>query len=158
MAGINDRRHNDNRVMCLRIFADARGETHMEDFEITFQPRKLFEENPLFAFRITSRLRGATSATSLREWVRWIGTIHLSVCLFSGYQARSNSRRAMAMFVGFQREASFWQRIRRAKDIFPATPLKASWSCMLRLPTTRALREALPVVAHRVRSISLAFG
>jgi hypothetical protein len=46
MAESNDRRHNDNRVMCLRIFADASGETHMEDFEIAFQPRKLFEDNP----------------------------------------------------------------------------------------------------------------
>jgi hypothetical protein len=26
--------------------ADASGETHMEDFEIAFQPRKLFEDNP----------------------------------------------------------------------------------------------------------------
>ena len=39
MAGSNDPRHNDNRVMCLRIFADAGGETHMEDFEIAFLPR-----------------------------------------------------------------------------------------------------------------------
>jgi len=46
MAGSNDPRHNDNRVMCLRIFADAGGETHMEDFEIAFLPRKLFEDNP----------------------------------------------------------------------------------------------------------------
>jgi hypothetical protein len=46
MAGINDRRHSDNGVMCLRIFADASGETHMEDFKIVFQPRKLFEDNP----------------------------------------------------------------------------------------------------------------
>ena len=45
MAGINDRRHNDDRVMCLRIFADASGETHMEEFEIAFQPRKLFEDD-----------------------------------------------------------------------------------------------------------------
>ena len=46
MAGINERRHNDNHVMCLRIFADKSGETHMEDFEIAFLPRKLFEDNP----------------------------------------------------------------------------------------------------------------
>ena len=46
MAGSNDRRHNDNRMMCLRIFAHAGGETHMEDFEIAFLPRKLFEDNP----------------------------------------------------------------------------------------------------------------
>src|SRR5277367_5725176 len=45
VAEINARRHNDIRVMCLRIFADASGETHMEDFEIAFQPRKLFEDN-----------------------------------------------------------------------------------------------------------------
>ena len=46
MAAIDERRHNDNRVMCLRIFADESGETHMEDFEIAFLPRKLFEDNP----------------------------------------------------------------------------------------------------------------
>ena len=36
----------DGRVTCLRIFADAHGETHMEDFDITLQPRKLFKDNP----------------------------------------------------------------------------------------------------------------
>jgi hypothetical protein len=68
----------------------------------------------------------------------------------------------MAMFVGFPREAPFWQRIRQAKDTFPVTLLKASWWCMSPLPTTRVLREALPVLALRVisrqRSISVAFG
>ena len=43
MAGISDRRHNDNRVMCLRIFADASGETHMEDFEIVSRASKAFQ-------------------------------------------------------------------------------------------------------------------
>ena len=143
MAGISDRRHNDNRVMCLRIFADASGETHMEDFEIAF--RESFSRIiRRCAFRITFRLRGATSATSPREWVKWIGTTRHSGCLFSGCR-RSNSRQVMAMFVGFQREASFWRRIRQAKDTFPVTLLKASWWCMSPLPTTRVLREALPV-------------
>ena len=45
MTGIDERRHNDDRVICLRIFADASGETHMEEFEIALQPRKLFENN-----------------------------------------------------------------------------------------------------------------
>ena len=36
----------DERVTCLRIFADAHGETHMEDVDITLQPRKLFKDNP----------------------------------------------------------------------------------------------------------------
>src|SRR3974377_617632 len=37
---------NDERVTVLRIFADANGETHMEDVEITLQPRNLFKDNP----------------------------------------------------------------------------------------------------------------
>jgi hypothetical protein len=36
----------DERVTCLRIFADANGETHMEDVDIPLQPRKLFKDNP----------------------------------------------------------------------------------------------------------------
>jgi hypothetical protein len=39
-------RVTDERVTCLRIFADANGETHMEDVDIAFQPRKLFKDNP----------------------------------------------------------------------------------------------------------------
>jgi hypothetical protein len=36
----------DERVTCLRIFADASGETHMQDITIALQPRKLFKDNP----------------------------------------------------------------------------------------------------------------
>src|SRR5262249_29590001 len=39
-------RVSDERVTCLRIFADAAGETHMEDVDMAFQPRKLFKDNP----------------------------------------------------------------------------------------------------------------
>jgi len=39
-------RATDERVTCLRIFADADGETHMEDIDIALQPRKLFADNP----------------------------------------------------------------------------------------------------------------
>jgi hypothetical protein len=46
MAAISGGRANDERVKCLRIFADVNGETHMEDIDITLQPRKLFEDNP----------------------------------------------------------------------------------------------------------------
>jgi len=35
----------DERVTCLRIFADAGGETHMQDITIALQPRKLFKDN-----------------------------------------------------------------------------------------------------------------
>ena len=46
MAAISDKRVTDERVTCLRIFADASGETHMEDVDIALQPRKLFKDNP----------------------------------------------------------------------------------------------------------------
>ena len=39
-------RATDERVTCLRIFADAEGETHMEDIDIDLQPRRLFADNP----------------------------------------------------------------------------------------------------------------
>ena len=45
MAGTSDRRATDERVKCLRIFADANGESHMEDTDITLQPKKLFKDN-----------------------------------------------------------------------------------------------------------------
>ena len=46
MAPISDKRVTDERVTCLRIFADAGGETHLEDVDIALQPRKLFKDNP----------------------------------------------------------------------------------------------------------------
>src|SRR5262245_20327952 len=46
MAAISGNRASDERVKCLRIFADSNGETHMEDIDITLQPRKLFKDNP----------------------------------------------------------------------------------------------------------------
>ena len=39
-------RATDERVTCLRIFADGNGETHMEDMDITLQPKKLFKDTP----------------------------------------------------------------------------------------------------------------
>jgi hypothetical protein len=46
MAAISGGRANDERVKCLRIFADGNGETHMEDMDITLQPKKLFKDTP----------------------------------------------------------------------------------------------------------------
>jgi hypothetical protein len=46
VAVISGGRATDERVTCLRIFADANGETHMEDVDIPLQPRKLFKHNP----------------------------------------------------------------------------------------------------------------
>jgi hypothetical protein len=46
MAAISGERANDERVKCLRIFADGNAETHMEDIDITLQPKKLFKDTP----------------------------------------------------------------------------------------------------------------
>src|SRR5262245_55863188 len=46
MAPISGKRATDERVTCLRIFADANGETHMEDVDIVLQPKQLFKDNP----------------------------------------------------------------------------------------------------------------
>jgi hypothetical protein len=46
MAAISGKRPTDERVTCLRIFADANGETHMEDVDIALQPKQLFKDNP----------------------------------------------------------------------------------------------------------------
>jgi hypothetical protein len=60
-------RATDERVKCLRIIADSGGETHMEDIEYNVTAKKAFSRTSLrCAFRMTSRLRGATSADSPR--------------------------------------------------------------------------------------------
>jgi hypothetical protein len=46
MAAVSGERVTDESVKCLRIFADANGETHMEEIDITLQPRTLFKDNP----------------------------------------------------------------------------------------------------------------
>jgi hypothetical protein len=46
MTAISGGRVTDERVTCLRILANANGETHMVDFDIALQPRKLFKDNP----------------------------------------------------------------------------------------------------------------
>ena len=77
MTAMSDARVTDERVKCLRIFADANGETHMEDVDIALQPKKLFEDNPL-------QLRGATFAMYPRVCAKWTGTIRRGVCLYFG--------------------------------------------------------------------------
>jgi hypothetical protein len=61
MAAISGGRANDERVKCLRIFADANGETHMEDIDINLQPRKLFKDNP--PLRLTDNLPASHCVT-----------------------------------------------------------------------------------------------
>ena len=57
MAATSTVRACNERVTCLRIFADANGETHMEDIDIDLQPRKLFKDNP--PLRLTDNLPAA---------------------------------------------------------------------------------------------------
>ena len=46
MAKVSGGRASDERVIALRIFADDRGETLMEDVAIALSPRQLFKGNP----------------------------------------------------------------------------------------------------------------
>ena len=39
-------RATDERVTCLRIYADVDGETHMEDIDIALLPRAFFAGHP----------------------------------------------------------------------------------------------------------------
>jgi hypothetical protein len=39
-------RATDERVTCLRIYADANGETHMQDIDIKLLPREFFKGHP----------------------------------------------------------------------------------------------------------------
>jgi hypothetical protein len=39
-------RATDERLTYLRIYADASGETHMQDFDMALLPRTLFKNNP----------------------------------------------------------------------------------------------------------------
>jgi hypothetical protein len=54
MAATSTVRACNERVTCLRIFADTNGETHMEDIDIDLQPRSLFKDNP--PLRLTDNL------------------------------------------------------------------------------------------------------
>jgi len=51
MAAVSGKRATDERVTCLRIFADANGESHMEDVDIVLQPKQLFKDGR--ALRLT---------------------------------------------------------------------------------------------------------
>jgi hypothetical protein len=48
MVAVSRERATDERVRCLRIFADDSGETHMQDVDIPLSARKLFADNPPF--------------------------------------------------------------------------------------------------------------
>ena len=80
MAAISGGRANNERVKCLRIFA----ETYMEDIDIDLQPRKLFKDNLRCVLRITSQPRGIMFSMSQRVWGKRVGTIRRSDCLCSG--------------------------------------------------------------------------
>ena len=84
MAAISGKRATDERVTCLRIFADANGETHMEDVELPYSQNNFSKITLLYGSRTISQLLGTTSVTYPPACTRWIGTIRLSACLFSG--------------------------------------------------------------------------
>jgi hypothetical protein len=84
MAMISDRRATDERVKCLRIFADGSGETHMEDIDVDLQPRKPLKDNP--PLRLTDNFPASWyNVCYVPTGVgKRLGTIRRSVCLCSG--------------------------------------------------------------------------
>ena len=50
MAAVSGGRVTDECVKCLRIFADANGETHMEDVDIALPAKKAFQRQSSTAF------------------------------------------------------------------------------------------------------------
>ena len=66
-------RATDERVTYLRIYADAEGETHMEEVDLALLPRTFFNGHP--PLHLTDTLAAtATSAGCLPAWEWWIGT------------------------------------------------------------------------------------
>ena len=160
MTGIDERRHNDDRVICLRIFADASGETHMEEFEIALQPRKLFEDNlPLrLSHNFPTSWCNVCHVPSGMGEVDWHNPPQRLLVLWLSGEVEFETSDGD---VRIQREALSWQRTRRAKDTSPATLPKANWSFTSRLPKIKLLSEILPALAlgrHRLEAVTSAIG
>jgi hypothetical protein len=75
MAAMSDARVTDERMKCLRIFADANGETHMEDVDIALQRKKLFEDNPPLRVCTENLIHvdGMRESPKLTRWLRFYG-------------------------------------------------------------------------------------
>ena len=73
-------RATDERVVCLRIYADSYGETHMQDVDIALLPRMLFKDNPPLRLSDTLAASGIHFAVCLRAWARWAGTTRRGAC------------------------------------------------------------------------------
>jgi hypothetical protein len=84
MAAISGERANDERVKCLRIFADGNGETHMEDIDITLQPKKLFKDTPPLGLTENLPASWYNICYVPKGAGKRIGTIRRSDCLCSG--------------------------------------------------------------------------
>jgi hypothetical protein len=84
MTGVPGGRANDERVKCLRIFADGNGETHMEDIDLICSQESFSRTILRCVLRITFQPRGITFAMSQRVRGKRVGTIRRSDCLCSG--------------------------------------------------------------------------
>ena len=93
-------RATDERVTYLRIYADAEGETHMEEVDFALLPRAFFNGHP--PLRLTDTL-AATGCNICRVptgmgVVDWHNPPHRELVIW--LTAKSNSRRAMATCAG----------------------------------------------------------
>jgi hypothetical protein len=126
MAAISDKRATDERVTCLRIFADANGGTHMEDVDIALQPRKLFKDNP--PLRLSDNFAAA-----------WFNICHIPSGVHQADWHNPPQRLLVLWLTGevefetsdgnIRRLPAAGWRIRRARGTFPVIlPRASSWS------------------------------
>ena len=125
MAATSTVRACNERVTCLRIFADTNGETHMEDIDIDLQPRKLFKDNP--PLRLTDNLPASWYnvcyvPTGVGE-TGWHNPPQRLLVLWLAGEVEFETSDASA---DFRQVALCWRRIRLARGIFPGIPPRAS--------------------------------
>lgn len=161
MAAISGGRVTDERVKCLRIFADADGETHMEDVDIALQPRKLFKDNPPL------RLSGNFAAS-------WCNLCHVPSGMHEVDWHNPPQRLLVLWLTGevvfetsdgdvrrLPRGVSYSRKTRRARDTFPVIRPKVSSWCTWRSPTIkwrrRRQRMSAPMSAVEVDCVAKLF-
>jgi hypothetical protein len=90
MATISGGRATDERVTCLRIFADANGETHMEDVDITLSVAPA--ATTLTVAALNQNEPDNSAAILLPAWIMVLSSVidPFALCLFVLYKRCRN--------------------------------------------------------------------
>jgi hypothetical protein len=63
-------RATDERVTCLRIYADTDGETHMQEIDVSLFPKQVFKDNSPLRLSDTLVASGCVGSAASRRSVR----------------------------------------------------------------------------------------